>query len=149
MTSMLRADESVARESESGFTLLEMMVAVTILAVGLIATVSMQGTSLNADGFAQRTTVATNVARGAMDDLMSRPGAAAIFQVPSPGLAFDLDPDTAALTRTVQGVVYSATAVITPNDVVNGVPINRLTRVDLTVTGSDRVVTLTSYKRAQ
>lgn len=145
MTSMTMA------ESESGFTLLEMMIAVTILAVGLIATVAMQGTSLNADAFAQRTTVATNVARGAMEELMSRPGSSAIFQAaaPAPGIPFDLDPDTAALTRTIQGVVYSATAVITPNDVVNGLTINRLTRVDLTVTGADRVVTLPSYKRAQ
>ncbi len=136
---------------ESGFTLLEVLVAITVLAIGLIATVNMQGTALRANGLAQRTTVATAVARAALDDLMARPGSSAIFlaAVPAPGVAFDLDPDTAALTRIIQGVTYTASVVITPNTVVNGLAIPNLTQVDLTVSGADRTVTLTDYKRAQ
>jgi len=148
MNSTLKRDRYTTRESESGFTLLEMMVAIVILAVGLIATVRMQGTALTANGFAQRTTVATGVARGAMEDLMSRPGSSAIFQAAA-AIPFDLDPDTAALTRNVQGVTYTATVVITPGAVVNGAPVTDLTQIDLTVTGADRIVALTEYKRAQ
>jgi type IV pilus assembly protein PilV len=148
MNSTLKRDRYTTMESESGFTLLEMMVAITILAVGLIATVRMQGTALTANAFAQRTTVATGVARGAMEDLMSRPRDSAIFQTAAV-VPFDLDPDTAALTRTVQGVTYSATVVIAPGAVVNGLPITDLTQIVLTVTGADRTVVLTEYKRAQ
>ena len=148
MNSTLKRDRYTTIESESGFTLLEMMVAITILAVGLIATVRMQGTALTANAFAQRTTVATGVARGAMEDLMSRRGDSPIFQAAA-AIPFDLDPDTAALTRNVQGVTYTAAVVITPGAVVNGAAITDLTQINLTVTGADRIVALTEYKRAQ
>jgi len=141
--------------SESGFTLLELLVAMTILAVGLLATVTMQATALQRDGFAQRTTEAAALARGAMDDLMSQPGGGVFFQTPvaAPGIAFDLDPNTAATTQTIQGATYSATVVVTPNASVSvggaaPVSILNLTQVILTVTGGGRTATVTEFKRA-
>ncbi len=143
------------KRSESGFSLIELLIAMSILAVGLLATVTMQVTALQRDGFAQRTTEAAALARGAMDDLMSRPGGDVFFQtaVAAPGIAFDLDPNTAATTQTIQGATYSATVVVTPNASVSvggaaPVSILNLTQVILTVTGGGRTATVTEFKRA-
>ena len=143
------------KRSESGFSLVELLIAMSILAVGLLATVTMQATALQRDGFAQRTTEAAALARGAMDDLMSRPGADVFFQTaaPAPGIAFDLDPNTAAVTQTIQGATYSATVIVTPNAAVSvggGAPVSvtNLTQVILTVTGGGRTATVTEFKRA-
>jgi type IV pilus assembly protein PilV len=142
------------KRSESGFSLIELLIALSILSVGLLATVTMQATALQRDGFAQRTTEAAALARGAMDDLMSRDGGDVFFQTaaPAPGIAFDLDPNTAALTQTIQGATYSATVIVTPNASVSvgGVPENvpNLTQVSLTVTGGGRTATVTEFKRA-
>lgn len=134
--------------SEAGFTLLELLIAMTILAMGLIATVNMESIAMQAGGFAQRTTSAAAVARAAMDELISRPGSNAIFQTDVANAVYDLDPQTAATTQTVQGVTYSATINVTTNATVNGTPIANLTQVALTVVGSDRTITLTELKRA-
>jgi type IV pilus assembly protein PilV len=138
-----------AMRSESGFTLLELLVAITILAVGLMGTLNMQSTGLRANGFAQRTTSAAAVARAAMDELISRPGSDVFFDTAqAAGTAYDLDQQTAAMTQTVQGIPYAATITVTPNATVNGSAITNLTSITLTVVGSDRTVTLTELKRA-
>jgi prepilin-type N-terminal cleavage/methylation domain-containing protein len=59
------------RRGEQGFTLLELLIAIVILAVGLLAAASMQGTALRADSFANRGTNVTTIAQQIMDDLMS------------------------------------------------------------------------------
>ena len=73
--------------------------------------------------------------------------------VAAPGIAFDLDPNTAAMTQTIQGATYSATVVVTPNASVSvggGAPVvvTNLTQVTLTVTGGGRTATVTEFKRA-
>jgi type IV pilus assembly protein PilV len=143
------------KRSESGFSLIELLIAMSILAVGLLATVTMQATALQRDGLAQRTTEVAALARGAMDDLMSRPGGDVFFQtaVAAPGIVFDLDPNTAATTQTIQGATYSATVVVTPNASVSvggaaPVSVLNLTQVILTVTGGGRTATVTEFKRA-
>lgn len=157
-THLDRAEQEAkqAMRSEAGFTLLELLVAVTILAVGLIATVSMQATAIQGNSFAYRTTSASSVARAAMDELISRPGSHVFFDTTLPaGSPHDLDLQTTATTLTVQGLVFSATIAVTPNAVVNGSSIPNLTQITLTVTGNDvttfapvRRITLTELKRA-
>jgi type IV pilus assembly protein PilV len=144
----MKVDTIQKMRSEAGFTLLELLIAITLLAVGLIATVNMQTISMLANGFAQRTTSASSVARAAMDELLSRPGSDAIFQVAQVDAAYDLDQQTAATTQTIQGVTYSAAISITPNAIVNGVTVFNLTQIDLIVSGSNRTITLTELKRA-
>ena len=111
--------------------------------------------ALQRNGLAQRTTEVAALSRGAMDDLMSRDGGDVFFQtaVAAPGIAFDLDPNTAALTQTIQGATYSATVIVTPNASVSvggaaPVSVLNLTQVTLTVTGGGRTVTLTEFQRA-
>ncbi len=135
--------------SESGFTLLELLVAISILSVGLLATVNMQSTAIRSSGLAQRTTSAAAVARAAMDELISRPESHAIFQTAQANALFDLDQQTTATSRTVQGIAFSATITVTPNATVDGVSITGLTQVALTVTGNDRTITMTGLKRTE
>jgi type IV pilus assembly protein PilV len=135
--------------SEAGFTLLELLVAISILAVGLLATLNMQSTALGANAFAQRTTVAASVARAAMDEVISRPGSDVFFDTALPaGTPYDLNQQTAAMTQIVQGVTYSATIQVIPGVTVNGTAITNLTGIILTVTGADRTITLSELKRA-
>lgn len=55
-----------------GFTLLEVMIALAILAVSLSAIVQINGTSIRAHDYAKRVTVATMLARSKMADLESQ-----------------------------------------------------------------------------
>jgi len=134
--------------SESGFTLLELLVAVSILAVGLMATVNMLSTAIRANSFAQRTTSASAVARAAMDELISRPGSDPFFDTSQAAAVHDLDPQSVAQTLTVQNIVFSATITVTPDATVNSVTVPNLTQLDLTVTGNDRTITISELKRA-
>jgi prepilin-type N-terminal cleavage/methylation domain-containing protein len=67
----MKSEWKSIRNWEQGFTLLELLIAIVILAIGLLAAASMQGTSLQADAVANRGTNVTTVAQQIMDDLMS------------------------------------------------------------------------------
>ena len=55
---------------DRGFTLLEVMIAVAILAVSLLAIFNLQSTSLLGSGRAQKTTIATSLARLKMSQVL-------------------------------------------------------------------------------
>ncbi len=66
-----RRDESDPnREAQSGFTMVEVMVALGILAFGILAVASMQTSSLRGTSTAQCVTEATTVAMDKVEDLM-------------------------------------------------------------------------------
>lgn len=54
-----------------GFTLLEVMVALAILALGLVAIVNINGNAIRTHGYSKRVTVATLLARSKMADIES------------------------------------------------------------------------------
>jgi len=58
-------------EYQKGFSLIELLIAITLLSIGLLAAASMQGTALRSNVLANRNTVATAVAQQVMEDLMS------------------------------------------------------------------------------
>ena len=60
------------RHNEEGFTLLEVLVAISILTFGLLAIGSMQVTSIRGNHFAGKVTDGTYLACDKMEDLMSR-----------------------------------------------------------------------------
>jgi general secretion pathway protein I len=60
------------RRSSNGFTLLEVMVAMGILALALTAIVGINGGSISAHDYSKRVTVATMLARSKMADLESQ-----------------------------------------------------------------------------
>jgi prepilin-type N-terminal cleavage/methylation domain-containing protein len=58
------------KKSDAGFTLLEVMVAIAILAVSLLAIYSLQSTSLMGSARAQKIAVCTQLARLKMDQIL-------------------------------------------------------------------------------
>ena len=68
---LVRRDESDRkRETQSGFTMVEVMVALGILAFGILAVASMQTSSLSGTRTAHCVTEATTVAMDKVEDLM-------------------------------------------------------------------------------
>jgi len=57
--------------NENGFTLLELVIAIFLLSIGLLATASMQEMALGSNSHANINTISTMVAQQVMDDLMS------------------------------------------------------------------------------
>lgn len=138
-------------ERQRGFTLLEMLVAVSLLAIGLLATASMQGTALNANSIANKLTTASSLAQEVMEDLLAQktfPGD--MFHVAAPTLTYDLDTTSAASDITIKGGgTYRAMYSITPNDPVTGTTkiVVNITVVLGTAQSGARAVTLTGFKR--
>jgi len=89
--SKLRTDRS-----ESGFTLVEVLIALTIFAIGLLALAGMQVTALRGNSNAQVVTASTALAEGTMEWLQSLPANDPLFNVPvtdqaAPGSPFAID----------------------------------------------------------
>jgi len=59
------------QSNEKGFTLVELLVALTLMAIGILAVVQMQIVAIQSNSIAQKLTVATNIAQGVMDDILS------------------------------------------------------------------------------
>ena len=70
---MGRDQERAPTCKENGFTLLELIIALAILTVGLLAVGTMQGVALNANTKAYRMTEATNLAQDRIEYLTTLP----------------------------------------------------------------------------
>jgi len=75
---MLGSESRIAT-LEDGFSLIEVLVALTIFAIGLLALASMQMTAINGNAISQRLTTETSVAEGVMEWLQSLPATDPIF----------------------------------------------------------------------
>ncbi len=128
--------------TEDGFSLLELIIAISILAIGLVAAATTLSTGIGSNRMAQRLTVETNLAYSVLDEFLAKDPGDVLFDASSAGVAYDLDTGSVAATRVVNGVTYSAVYSITVNSPVAGV-----SQVSVTVTGGGRSVTLTTIKR--
>jgi type IV pilus modification protein PilV len=135
-----------ARSSDSGFTLIEVMMAMTILGVGLLTIAVAQITAIKTSSKSKNLQQAMFLAREAMDDLEARPNNDAIFQSNS----VTDDPNNPIQVGQKQGdeTRFTRSVEITPND-----PAPNVARVVVTVTwenpaaGGIREVKLDSVKR--
>jgi type IV pilus assembly protein PilV len=59
------------RKGRNGFTLLELLIAVSLLAIGLLAVASMQSVAMNANMVSNRLTVATTLAQQVAEEMLS------------------------------------------------------------------------------
>jgi type IV pilus assembly protein PilV len=57
--------------NQNGFTLIELMVALTLLAIGIFAVITMQVTGIKSNSIANRLSAANALAQETMDDIMS------------------------------------------------------------------------------
>jgi type IV pilus assembly protein PilV len=148
---LLRMESFYLRKGrdQKGFTLLEMLIAVTLIAVALLATASMQGIAINSNSIANRLAVGNLLAQQAAEDLHS-------LNINDPKLTsasagnYMLDQINSSNTLTVLGAgVYSATYSTTPNN-----PVTGTTRIDVSVVYTahqytqtqTKTVTYTTYK---
>lgn len=60
------------RKKEQGFTLIEVLIAITIFAIGLLAVASMQVTSIKGNSYSRRVTEGSNLAQGKLEELSGR-----------------------------------------------------------------------------
>jgi type IV pilus assembly protein PilV len=115
-----RRTDALEKESQGGFTLLEVIVAVSILTVGLLAVATMQGSAIIANGSAMDVTDATTLASDQMEKLAALPyDDAALQDTDDDGVSgldnieFDGDPLTAAdadygiTEQTARGKTYA------------------------------------------
>lgn len=128
-------------DREKGFTLLELLIAVTVLSIGLLGVASMFSTGIGSNRFSYIVTVETSVANAVMEEMLAKDGGDVIFAAAAANAVYDLDTASAAATRTVQGRTYSATYSITVDN-----PVANVSRIDVSVTSGGRTTTLTSYK---
>lgn len=129
------------KKAEQGFTVLELLVAVTILTVGLLGLASMLASGVGGNRFSHMVAVEGSIATSVMEEIVSRDATDAIFSANVTGAAYDLDPGTAATTRVVQGRTYSATY-----SILSASPVAGVVRVDVSVTSGGRTASLTSFK---
>jgi len=127
---------------EQGFTLAELLVALTIFAVGLLAIASMQVTAIRANSQANRLSTEALLAHGIKEEILARAANTKIFTVDANDVPWDMDPATAGtqLTRIVGSGIYSATYDMVAEYVDN------IAMVTVTVTGGGRTATVTGFK---
>lgn len=126
---------------QKGFTLLELLVAMTILTIGLLGLATMMSSGIGSDRFAHTVAVEGSVGSLVVEEITSRDGDDPIFAATVAGATYDLDPASGATTRVVNGRTYTATYSVTPNSPVTGVA-----SVSVTITGGGRTVTLNALK---
>jgi type IV pilus assembly protein PilV len=149
------------RKGQNGFTLLELLISVSLIAVGMLAVVSMQTVAMNANMVSNRLTVATTLAQQVAEDMMSWNIADPRLNSPgvlmpaytAPNYSF-INPRTGATLGTQISIpgagTYSARYSTTPNSTVNGSTVNGNTQIVIKVylSGSTTdLVTNTVYKR--
>lgn len=83
-------------KNEAGFSLIEIMIAMTILAIGLLATAGMQITALQSNAGAQKMTTINAVAAGVMEEILTWAPDDPRLVVADPAVAYawDFDPTT-------------------------------------------------------
>lgn len=101
-----------------GFTLTELLIAITILSVGLLAVAGMQGVAISNGSASHRMMVATELAKQAMEDIMT------------------WEPDDPRLNASAANASYAENVSITGGGTFN---ITYTTTVNTPVTGTTRV----------
>ncbi len=133
-----------------GFTLLELLIAIFILAIGLLAAATMQGVAMNANSFANRISVATMVGQQVAENLSALKVTDSLLNTAVTNVTYNrmFDPATGtstASTVSIQGAgTFSARYDIMPNT-----PITGTTQITVRVfySGSTTpVVTFSTYK---
>jgi len=86
----------IGRVQQNGFTLIEVLIAIVLLSVGILAAASMQISALGGNHLATRTTTASSLAAAAIEELMLINARKPPGQIPYddlPWLEATVDPD--------------------------------------------------------
>jgi type IV pilus modification protein PilV len=138
--------------NRQGFTLIEVLVAMTLMVIGIFAVIGMQTTAMTANSSANQLTVATSLGQQVLEDIMSwSTSDSRINPVPPSDGAFAYYPDPANPTNTFVTVPgagkFTPTCTRTFGTSANGIP-QGVVRIVVTVTYSNnKTVTFTGFKR--
>jgi prepilin-type N-terminal cleavage/methylation domain-containing protein len=139
-TSLFYKDESLT-SCRKGFTLIELVVAILIFAIGIIGISKMQIMAVQANAFSMQLTRANNEAKNTIEQLMGLPQSDSAF-----GGATAL-----AATYTTQWPgVTDANVIYTPSWSVNQIAGTSFRQVDVSVTWNEKTlshsITITFFK---
>lgn len=136
-----------------GFTLAELLVALTIFAIGLLAIAGMQVTAMQTNSRSNTLTSATALAEGVLEEILSWNPTNPILQSDSGGfLEWDFDPGSAGIQNTdaIHGAGTYRARYSVDADYEN---VQNVTMITVEVDGEDpgnenRVITLVGFKKA-
>lgn len=147
-------------KKQKGFTLLELLIAMMLLAIGLLATASMQGTAIHANSLSNRLSVATTLAQQVAEEITSLSKTDTLLRTASgPDILYPtLDPVTPSSDLFVPGAgTFRARYQIIPNATTfSGVSIKDTTQIHVDVyfvspdgVNIPKIVAFTTYKEVQ
>ena len=122
-------------KKEEGFTLIEVLIALTIFAVGLLAVAAMQTTSIRVNSSAGKMTTRITFAQDQMEKFL-------IMPYTSPWLEA-ADPDSAGNTHTL---AQNADGYVVSWTVTDNIPISNKKTVTITVLGRGKTLQFVGVK---
>jgi type IV pilus assembly protein PilV len=114
---------------QGGFTLLEVIIAISILMAGLLAVGTMQISAIYGNSLAGRVTTATSLAEDKMEQLLSLQYT---YEATHPDLADGIHPNAPAADAAGYTLKWN---------VINNTPIANTKKITVTVTWKDKLVT--------
>lgn len=127
------------KKSQSGFSLVELLVAIVILAVGLLGLAQLQVTAIKANSQSTTSTASAALAQRVVEEIAAMPADDAMFDGPGSGTWGSAVLDGAG----TYDITYDVTAVKA-----SGVDVTNLFRVEVTVTSTaDLMHVLGNQKR--
>jgi type IV pilus assembly protein PilV len=134
------------KKGERGFTLVEVLIAMTILAIGLLAIADMQVTAMSARTFSHNISTVDSLASGVLEDILS-------WDVKDPRLTIDgtFDWDFDQTTKTVvDPVTIAGAGTYTATYSINAdAPDLKITTITVTVRGGTAVGFLSGMGQRQ
>jgi len=137
-------------KNQKGFTLIEILIAITIFAIGLLAIAGLQVSAINSNTGSNLRTATTAMAQGVMEQIMALDGNNSALQVA--GIHTDIinidpnnvDADNNNWTSTLQGSgSFTANWTVAVNN-----PVQNISRITVSVQeDGGRTITLIGFKR--
>jgi len=145
----------VKKRNQNGFTLLELLVAISLLAIGLLATATMQVIAINATSYANRISVATRVGQQVAEEIISLQSTDPLLNTAVAKVTYNRMFNPATNTSNASTVLISGAGTfkaeydITPNIPIAGTPFNGTTQITVRVyygLSATPVTTFSTYK---
>lgn len=136
------------RQNQQGFTLLELLIAISIFAVGLLSIASMQITAIRTNSSANTLTAGSALAAGILEEILAWPADEGVLASNSSNNAWDfaLANESPSYQTFINGSgQYTASYSVNTGYEGN----SNLSRITVVVTGNGRTSTVVGFKRVE